>query len=158
MSPAERPVRSEEATMLKEFREFAIKGNMVDMAVGIIIGAAFGAVVQSLVDNIFMPVIAGMFGTPDFGNLFLMLRNPKGEAYASVKAARDAGAVVLAYGLFINTIVTFLGVAVATFFLVKTINRLRRPAPAAPAAPPAPSGEEKLLAEIRDILKRGPAR
>jgi large conductance mechanosensitive channel len=144
--------------MLKEFREFAIKGNMVDMAVGIIIGAAFGAVVQSLVDNIFMPIIAGVFGTPDFGNLFVVLRNPKGEAYATVKAARDAGAVVLALGLFINTVVTFLGVAVATFLLVKSINRMRRAEPAKPTAPPAPSGEEKLLAEIRDLLKRQPAR
>jgi large conductance mechanosensitive channel len=142
--------------MLKEFREFAVKGNMVDMAVGIIIGAAFGAVVQSLVDNVFMPIIAGVFRTPDFGNLFVLLRNPKGEAYASVKAARDAGAVVLAYGLFINTMVTFLGVAVATFILVKSINRLRRAEP--PKAAPAPSGEEKLLAEIRDLLKRQPAR
>jgi large conductance mechanosensitive channel len=144
--------------MLKEFREFAVKGNMVDMAVGIIIGAAFGAVVQSLVDNVFMPIIAGVFGTPDFGNLFVVLRNPKGEAYATVKAARDAGAVILAYGLFINTIVTFLGVAVATFLLVKSINRMRRAEPPKPAAPPAPSGEEKLLAEIRDLLKRQPAR
>jgi large conductance mechanosensitive channel len=143
--------------MLKEFREFAIKGNMVDMAVGIIIGAAFGAVVQSLVDNVFMPIIAGVFATPDFSNLFVMLRNPKGEAYANVKAAREAGAVVLAYGLFINTAVTFLGVAVATFLLVKSINRMRRAEPAK-AAPPAPSGEEKLLAEIRDLLKRQPAR
>lgn len=142
--------------MLKEFREFAVKGNMVDMAVGIIIGAAFGAVVQSLVDNLFMPIIAGVFGTPDFGNLFVLLRNPKGEAYATVKAARDAGAVALAFGLFINTVVTFLGVAVATFLLVKSINRMRRVE--APKAPPAPSGEEKLLAEIRDLLKRQPAR
>jgi large conductance mechanosensitive channel len=118
--------------MLKEFREFAIKGNMVDMAVGIIIGAAFGAVVQSLVDNIFMPLIAAVFGTPDFGNLFILLRNPKGETYATVKAARDAGAVVLAYGVFINAVVTFLGVAVATFILVKSINRMRRTEAAAP--------------------------
>jgi large conductance mechanosensitive channel len=144
--------------MLKEFREFAIKGNMVDMAVGIIIGVAFGAVVQSLVDNVFMPIIAGVFGTPDFGNLFVVLRNPKGEAYATVKAARDAGAVVLAYGFFINTIVTFLGVAFATFLLVKSINRMRRAELPKPAVPPAPSGEEKLLAEIRDLLKRQPAR
>ena len=141
--------------MLKEFREFAIKGNMVDMAVGIIIGAAFGAVVQSLVDNIFMPLIAAVFGTPDFGNLFILLRNPKGETYATVKAARDAGAVVLAYGVFINAVVTFLGVAVATFLLVKSINRMRR---TEAAAPPAPSGEEKLLMEIRDLLRRAPAR
>ena len=144
--------------MLKEFREFAVKGNMVDMAVGIIIGAAFGAVVQSLVDNVFMPIVAGVFGTPDFGNLFVLLRNPKGETYANVKAARDAGAVVLAYGLFINTIVTFLGVAIATFMLVKMINQMRRAQAAAPAAPPAPSGEEKLLVEIRDLLRRAPAR
>ena len=144
--------------MLKEFREFAIKGNMVDMAVGIIIGAAFGAVVQSLVDNIIMPLIAAVFGTPDFANLFLVLRNPRGETYTTVKAARDAGAVVLAYGLFINALVTFLGVSMGTFMLVKAINQLRRAAPAAPAVPPAPSGEEKLLTEIRDLLRRGTAR
>ena len=143
--------------MLKEFREFAVKGNMVDMAVGIIIGAAFGAVVQSLVDNIFMPIIAAVAGTPDFSNLFLLLRNPKGETYATVKAARDAGAVVFAYGLFINTIVTFLGVAVATFMLVKGINEMRRSQPPA-AVPPAPPGQEKLLMEIRDLLKRSPTR
>jgi large conductance mechanosensitive channel len=143
--------------MLKEFREFAIKGNMVDMAVGIIIGAAFGAVVQSLVDNVFMPLIAAAVGAPDFSNLFVLLRNPKGETYATVKAARDAGAVVFAYGLFINTIVTFLGVAVATFMLVKGINEMRRTPPPA-ATPPAPTAQEKLLMEIRDILKRTPAR
>jgi large conductance mechanosensitive channel len=142
--------------MLKEFREFAVKGNMIDMAVGIIIGAAFGAVVQSLVENLFMPLISAVLGAPDFSNIFWVIRNPKGEVYASVKAARDAGAVVFAVGFFINTIITFLGVAAATFFLVKTINRLRRQAP--PAAPPAPTAEATLLAEIRDLLKRTPAR
>ena len=140
--------------MLKEFREFAVKGNMVDMAVGIIIGAAFGGVVQSLVESIFLPLVSALLGAPDFGGIFWVLRNPKGEVYASVKAARDAGAVVLAIGLFINTVITFLGVAVATFFLVKAINRLRREAPPAPAVPPAPSAEERLLMEIRDLLKR----
>jgi large conductance mechanosensitive channel len=144
--------------MLKEFREFAIKGNMVDMAVGIIIGAAFGAVVQSLVDNVFMPLVSALTGAPDFSNLFMVLRNPKGETYASVKAARDAGAVVLAIGLFINTVITFLGVAFATFILVKGINRLRRAEAAKPAAPPAPTAQEQLLMEIRDILRRQPAR
>ena len=137
--------------MFKEFREFAVKGNMIDMAVGIIIGAAFGAVVQSLVENLFMPLISALLGAPDFGGIFWVLRNPKGEVYPTVKAARDAGAVVLAVGLLINTIITFLGVAVATFFLVKVINRLRREAPPAPPAPPA---EVTLLAEIRDLLKR----
>ena len=136
--------------MLKEFREFAVKGNMVDMAVGIIIGAAFGGVVQSLVENIFMPLISALLGAPDFSSIFWVLRNPKGEVYTSVKAAREAGAVVFA----INSVITFLGVAVATFFLVKAINRLRRQAPPAPAVPPPPSAEEKLLMEIRDLLKR----
>jgi large conductance mechanosensitive channel len=140
--------------MLKEFKEFAIKGNMVDMAVGIIIGAAFGAVVSSLVNDIVMPVISGIIGTPDFSNLFLVLRNPTGAAFTSVKAARDAGGVVLAFGLFLNAIIAFLGVAVALFFLVKAINRLRRQEEAAPAAPPEPTAEVRLLGEIRDLLRR----
>ena len=140
--------------MLKEFKEFAIKGNMLDMAVGIIIGAAFGTVVTSLVGDVLMPVISGIIGTPDFSNLFLVLRNPSGAAFTSVKAARDAGAVVLAFGLFLNTIIAFLGVAVALFFLVKGINQMRRKEEAAPAAPPAPSAEVRLLGEIRDLLRR----
>src|SRR4030095_12508562 len=113
--------------MLNEFKEFAIKGNMLDMAIGIIIGAAFGPLVNALL----MPVISGVIGSPDFSNLFLVLRNPTGATFTSVKAARDAGAVVLAYGTFINTIIPFLGVAIALFFMVKAINRLRRQAEAA---------------------------
>jgi large conductance mechanosensitive channel len=136
--------------MLKEFKEFAIKGNMLDMAVGIIIGAAFGTVVTSLVGDVLMPVISGIIGTPDFSNLFLVLRNPSGAAFTSVKAAREAGAVVLAFGLFLNTIIAFLGVAIALFFLVKGINQMRRKEEAAPA----PSAEVRLLGEIRDLLKR----
>jgi large conductance mechanosensitive channel len=140
--------------MLKEFREFAIKGNMVDMAVGIIIGAAFGTVVNSLVTDVLMPLISGVIGTPDFSNLYLVLRNPTGGVYASVKAARDAGAVVLAIGLFINAIIAFLIVAWALFFIVKGLNRLRRQEEAAPAAPAPPSDEVRLLGEIRDLLQR----
>ncbi len=140
--------------MLKEFKEFAVKGNMVDMAVGIIIGAAFGTVVTSLVNDVLMPVISGIIGTPDFSNLFLVLRNRTGAAFTSVKAARDAGAVVLAFGLFLNTIIAFLGVAIALFFLVKGINQMRRQEAAAPAALPAPSPEVRLLGEIRDLLRR----
>ena len=140
--------------MIKEFKEFAIKGNMLDMAVGIILGAAFGTVVNSLVTDVLMPMISGIIGTPDFSNLFLVLRNPSGAAFTSVKAARDAGAVVLAVGLLLNSIIAFLGVAVALFFLVKGINRMRRMEEAAPAAPPAPSAEVRLLGEIRDLLKR----
>ena len=140
--------------MLKEFKEFAIKGNMVDMAVGIIIGAAFGTVVSSLVNDVLMPVISGIIGTPDFSNLFVVLRNPSGTAFTSVKAARDAGAVVLAFGLFLNAIIAFLAVAIALFFLVKGINRTRRQEAAAPAAPPEPPEDVRLLGEIRDLLRR----
>jgi len=140
--------------MLKEFKEFAIKGNMMDMAVGIIIGAAFGTVVNSLVTDVLMPIISGIIGTPDFSNLYVVLRNPSGAAYASVKAARDGGAVVLALGLLINAIISFLAVAVALFFLVKALNRLRRQEAAAPAKPPEPTAEVRLLGEIRDLLRR----
>ncbi|MFI5374623.1 MAG: large conductance mechanosensitive channel protein MscL [Candidatus Rokuibacteriota bacterium] len=140
--------------MLKEFKEFAIKGNMVDMAVGIIIGAAFGTVVTSLVNDVLMPVISGIIGTPDFSNLFVVLRNPSGAAFTSVKAARDAGAVALAFGLFLNTIIAFLAVAIALFFLVKGINRMRRQEAAAPVAPPEPPEDVRLLGEIRDLLRR----
>jgi large conductance mechanosensitive channel len=140
--------------MLKEFKEFAVKGNMVDMAVGIIIGAAFGTVVNSLVNDLLMPLISGIIGTPDFSNLFLVLRNPSGAAVTSVKAARDAGGVVLAYGLFLNAVIAFLIVAIALFVLVKGINRLRRQEGAAPAAPPVPPAEVRLLSEIRDLLRR----
>jgi len=127
--------------MLKEFKEFAVKGNMLDMAVGIIIGAAFGTVITSLVNDLLMPVISGIIGTPDFSNLFLVLRNPTGATFTSVKAARDAGAVVLAYGLFLNAIIAFLIVSFALFMMVKGINRLRRQEEAAPAAPEAPPAE-----------------
>ena len=140
--------------MLKEFKEFAIKGNMLDMTVGIIIGAAFGTVVSSLVNDVLMPVISGIIGTPDFSNLFVVLRNPSGAAFTSVKAARDAGAVVLAIGLFLNAIIAFLAVAVALFFLVKGVNRMRRQEEAAPAAPPEPPEDVRLLGEIRDLLRR----
>ena len=140
--------------MLKEFKEFAIKGNMLDMAIGIIIGAAFGTVVTSLVNDLLMPVISGIIGTPDFSNLFVVLRNPTGAAFTSVKAARDAGAVVLAFGLFLNAIIAFLAVAVALFFLVKVVNRMRRQEEAAPDAPPAPPEDVRLLGEIRDLLRR----
>ncbi len=140
--------------MLKEFKEFAIKGNMLDMAVGIIIGAAFGTVVKSLVDDILMPIVSGVFGAPDFSNLFAVISNPSGEAFTSVAAAREAGASVLAYGQFINAIIAFLLVAVALFFVIKGMNSLKRKEEAAPAAPAEPSAQEKLLAEIRDLLKK----
>ena len=140
--------------MFKEFKEFAMKGNVVDMAVGIIIGAAFGTVVTSLVNDVLMPSISGIIGSPDFSNLYMLLRNPSGAAYASVKAARDGGAVVLALGLFINSIISFLIVSAALFFIVKMLNRLRRQEEAAPPAAPEPTAEVRLLGEIRDLLRR----
>src|SRR5512143_183860 len=136
---------------LREFREFGVKGNVVDLAVGIIIGIAFGKIVSSLVDDVIMPPIGLLLGQVDFSNLFI---NLSGQEFASMAAARTAGAPVIAYGSFINTIINFVIVAFAVFLLVKQINRLKRYAGAEePAAPPAPPRQEVLLEEIRDILK-----
>ena len=145
--------------MLKEFKEFAVKGNMVDMAVGIIIGAAFGTVVKSMVDNILMPVVSAVTGAPDFSNLFILLRNPTGAVYTSIEAAREAGAVALGYGLFINALIAFLIVAFVLYLIIKGMNNLKKQQEETvveeePAAEPDPTAEEKLLAEIRDLLKQ----
>ena len=118
--------------MLKEFKEFAIKGNMLDMAVGIIIGGAFGAVITSLVNDLLMPLVSGILGAPDFSNLFALISNPSGETFTSVAAAREAGASVLAYGAFINVVITFLLVAFALFMVIKGMNKLKREEEAAP--------------------------
>jgi len=141
--------------MLKEFKEFAVKGNMVDMAVGIIIGAAFGTVVKSVVDDLLTPLISAVAGTPDFSNLFVVLRSPEtAVAEPSVAAIREAGGVVLGYGLFINALIAFLIVALVLFIVVKGMNQLKRKEEAAPPAPePEPTNEEVLLSEIRDLLK-----
>lgn len=137
--------------MLKEFREFAMRGNVLDLAVGIIIGAAFTTVVNSLVNDIIMPPIGYIMNGIDFSNFFLVL---KGEEYASLKAAKDAGAVTVNYGVFLNAIINFLIVAFAVFILVKQVNRFRKQEAAAPAEPPAPTTSEKLLTEIRDLLRQ----
>jgi large conductance mechanosensitive channel len=140
--------------MLKEFKKFAVKGNMLDMAVGIILGAAFGTVVKSVVDDVIMPIVSSVTGAPDFSNLFIVLRNPTGVSFTSVAAAREAGASVLAAGLFVNALIAFLLVAWVLFFVVRGANRLKAKEAAAPAAPPAPAPEVVLLTEIRDLLKR----
>jgi large conductance mechanosensitive channel len=122
--------------MIKEFREFAVKGNVVDMAVGIIIGGAFGTIVKSLVDHVIMPPIGLAIGGVDFSDLFLVLRDgATAGPYPTVEAAKEAGAVPLAYGLFINSVISFLIVALAVFFLVKGINSLKRAEPAPPKPP-----------------------
>jgi len=113
--------------MFKEFREFAIKGSVIDMAVGIIIGAAFGTIVNSLVLDVIMPPIGLLLGNVDFSNIFVVLKEGKvAGPYASVAAAKAAGAVTINFGVFVNTIISFIIVAFAVFLLVRTINRLRR--------------------------------
>ena len=113
--------------MLKEFKEFAMKGNVVDMAVGVIIGAAFGSIVKSLVEDVIMPPIGLLLGNVDFSNLFFIIKHGAAAGpYASIVEARKAGAVTVNYGLFLNTIISFIIVAFTVFLLVKTINRLRR--------------------------------
>jgi large conductance mechanosensitive channel len=141
--------------MLKEFKEFAMRGNVVDMAVGIIIGAAFGAIVSSLVNDIIMPPLGLLLGRIDFSNLFIVLK--KGTAagpYLSLAAAQSAGAVTLNYGQFINRIVSFIIVAFSVFLLVKGMNTMKRKQEAKPAEPPKPSDEVVLLTQIRDSLRK----
>ena len=122
--------------MLKEFREFAMRGNVLDMAVGIIIGAAFGTIVNSLVQDVIMPPVGLLLGNVDFSNIFIVLKEGTvAGPYASVAAAKSAGAVTINFGVFVNTIITFLIVAFAVFLLVRTINRLRRQEEALPPVP-----------------------
>jgi large conductance mechanosensitive channel len=122
--------------MFKEFKEFAMKGNVLDMAVGIIIGAAFGTIVNSLVQDVIMPPIGLLLGNVDFSNIFVVLKEGKVVGpYASVAAAKSAGAVTINFGVFVNTIITFLMVVFAVFLLVRTINRLRREEEAPPPVP-----------------------
>jgi large conductance mechanosensitive channel len=136
--------------MLKEFREFALKGNVVDLAVGIVIGAAFGALVKSLVDDIIMPLI-GAIGSVDFSNYFIPLA--KSVTATNLADARKQGAV-LAYGSFVALAVNFLIIAFSLFIVIRIINKLRRHEEAKPAEPPKPSAEVVLLTEIRDLLKK----
>ena len=138
--------------MLKEFREFAVKGSVVDMAVGIIIGAAFGKIVDSLVKDLVMPPIGLALGKVDFHNLFVVLREgAQAGPYLTLEAAQKAGAVTLNYGAFINTLTSFIIVAFVVFLIVRAINRMRREEDAKAAAPPE---QVALLREIRDSLKK----
>jgi large conductance mechanosensitive channel len=140
--------------MLKEFKEFAMRGNVMDMAVGIIIGAAFGKIVTSLVNDVIMPPIGLLMGNVDFSNLFVNLT--MGSTFGSVAEAEAAGAPIIKYGIFINTILDFVIVAFAIFLVIRALNRLKRKQEGAPPPPPpGPTPEQKLLAEIRDLLKQG---
>lgn len=130
-------------SIIKEFKEFAVRGNVIDMAVGIIIGAAFGKIVSSFVGDVIMPPIGVLIGGVDFSDLTVILK----------EAAGEAPAVVIAYGKFIQTIIDFTIVAFAIFMAVKMINKLKKKEEEAPKTPAAPSNEELLLTEIRDLLK-----
>jgi large conductance mechanosensitive channel len=136
---------------LKEFKEFAMRGNVVDMAVGIVIGVAFGAIVTSLVNDVVMPPIGLLLGSVDFSDLFI---NLSGQDYPSATAAKEAGAPAIYIGMFINAVINFIIVAFAIFLVIKGMNRLKRSEPPAPEAPAAPPREEVLLEEIRDLLKQ----
>lgn len=131
-------------SMMKEFKEFAVKGNVIDMAVGIIIGAAFGKIVASFVNDVLMPPLGLLIGNVNFTDLAITLK----------EAVGDTPAVMLRYGAFIQTVVDFVIIAFAIFIMVKWINSLKKKEEQAPAAPPKPSNEEVLLGEIRDLLKK----
>ena len=137
--------------MWREFRDFAVRGNVVDLAVGLILGAAFTTIVNSLVNDLLMPPIGLLLGGIDFSDFFITI---KGQSYPTVAAAKAAGAVTLNYGLFINAIIKFVIVAFAVFLLVKQINRMKIDLTPAAAAP---TKTEELLTEIRDLLKERPA-
>ena len=137
-------------SLISEFKEFAMRGNVVDMAVGIILGAAFTTIVNSMVEDVLMPPLGLVTGEIDFSNRFLDL---SGADHPSLQAARDAGAPVIAYGSFLNAVISFLFVAFAVFVLIKGMNRLRRKQEQAPEETPVRPRQEVLLEEIRDLLK-----
>jgi large conductance mechanosensitive channel len=145
---------SEGEPVFKEFREFAVKGNVLDMAVGVIIGAAFGTIVSSLVNDIIMPPIGLMLGGIDFSELFLLLKSGDSAGpYLTLAEAQAAGAVTLNYGIFVNAVISFVIVAFAVFLLVRNFNRLKRQEEVAPPPPAPPAEDVVLLREIRDLLK-----
>jgi large conductance mechanosensitive channel len=140
--------------MMQEFKEFAIKGNVMDLAVGVIIGGAFGKIVDSVVVDLIMPVVGTVFGKLDFSSLFIVLGSPPAGTVMTLDALKKAGVPVLAYGSFITVAVNFAILAFIIFMMVKQINRLKRSTPPAPTAPAAPAEDVLLLREIRDSLKR----
>ena len=137
--------------MLQEFKDFAMRGNVVDMAVGIVIGGAFGKIVSSFVADVIMPPIGLLMGGVDFGSLFINLGD---TAYATLAAAEEAGAPVIKYGAFINTVLDFVIIAFAIFMVVRGMNSMKKKEEEKPAEPPKPSAEESLLTEIRDLLAK----
>jgi large conductance mechanosensitive channel len=142
-------------SMISEFKEFALKGNVMDLAVGVIIGGAFGKIVDSLVGDVIMPLVSAVVGKIDFSNLFIVLGQVPAGTPTTLDALKKAGVPVLAYGNFITVAVNFLILAFVIFLMIKQVNRLKRAAPPAPPAAPAPTPEDVLLLrEIRDALKK----
>jgi large conductance mechanosensitive channel len=155
-SAANKPSKQQENAMgmMQEFKEFAVKGNVMDLAVGVIIGAAFGKIVDSVVGDLIMPIVGAVFGKMDFSNMFIILGSVPAGTGSTLDALKKAGVPVLAYGSFITVAVNFVILAFIVFMLVKQVNRMKKEAPAAPAAP-APTPEDVvLLREIRDSLKK----
>jgi large conductance mechanosensitive channel len=138
-------------SLISEFKTFAMRGNVMDMAVGVVVGGAFGKIVTSFVNDVIMPPIGVLLGSVDFSNLAVTLK----AAVVDASGAETAPAVVLRYGAFINTVIDFLIVAFAIFLVIKAINKMHKAKEEAPAAPPEPTKEETLLTEIRDLLKAG---
>lgn len=139
---------------IKEFKEFAIKGNVMDLAVGVIIGGAFGKIIDSVVKDLVMPIVSAVIGQPDFNNKYIVLKGevPIGTALEEARKIKDTA--IFAYGSFITIAINFLLLALVIFFMIKGINRLKRKEELAPAEPVAPSSTDVLLTEIRDELKK----
>lgn len=140
--------------MIEEFKKFILRGNVMDMAVGIVIGAAFGTIITSLVSDLIMPPIGMLMGGVDFSNIFSVLQDGDvASPYATLAAAQEAGAVTMNWGIFINTLISFVIVALAIFLLIRAVNKMQEEEEESPSTDPEPSAEEKLLTEIRDALK-----
>ena len=139
---------------VKEFKEFALKGNVMDLAVGVIIGGAFGKIIDSVVNDLIMPIVSAIVGKADFSNMYVVLKGTVPQDTALAEARKIAGTSIFAYGSFITVLINFLLLAIVIFLMVKGMNRLKRKQEEVPAAPLAPSSTDTLLAEIRDELKK----
>jgi large conductance mechanosensitive channel len=140
--------------LIKEFKEFAMRGNVIDLAVGVIIGGAFGKIVDSVVNDLFMPLVSAIIGKPDFSSLYVVLKGNIPEGTPLLEARKVVGSSVFAYGNFITILINFLLLALIIFLLIKGINHLKRKEETMPPPSSSPSAEEKLLTEIRDLLKK----
>lgn len=139
---------------VKEFKQFALRGNVMDLAVGVIIGAAFGKIVDSVVNDLIMPIVASLIGQPDFSNLYLVLKGDVPAGTPLIEARKVADAAIFAYGNFITVLINFLILAFIIFLMIKGMNNLKKKEEEKPAPPPPPSSTDQLLMEIRDALKK----